>query len=234
MKRVDSPTDVWAFGCRATSLSAVSNVCPAAAARFNGRHWVAMRLPGNDSISQVSALAPDDMWAANGPSVLSAENAPIRILHWNGTVWRAVPTQPNLPAKTELVAIAARSNTDIWIGGNAPAPKGKVRQLVWHWNGRSWANVSPPGQPSANNGLNGLVLDGAGGVFELVFKLEDFGGNFFSPIRHYSAGHWQAPFSTGWLVSQLAQVPGTTSVWGIGLSPKNGRGVIILHGPRPR
>ncbi|HET7016475.1 MAG TPA: hypothetical protein VFI65_21310 [Streptosporangiaceae bacterium] len=238
--KVFSPTDVWAFGCRArSSLSAIENGCAPAAARFNGRHWVPVRLPGKGLIGEVSALAPDDMWAAEDPSISGAVNPRIHILHWNGTTWRIAPSQPRLPATTLLGAIAARSDSDIWIGGNVPEPTKSVghpveRQLVWHWNGRSWTNVSPPSRPSDGNSVADLVLDGTGGVFELVRHIVGNGRTITSPIRHYTGGRWQGPSSIGRLIAHLAQVPGTTSIWGVGVTAKHRRGLIILHGPRPR
>jgi hypothetical protein len=65
--QVFSPGNVWAFGCRAPTLTATEKGCAPGAARFTGKHWEPVPVPGKGAVSQVSAIAPNDMWAIAGP-----------------------------------------------------------------------------------------------------------------------------------------------------------------------
>ncbi len=83
------PSDVWYTvgtrkeGAPHNTLSAVEH--------WNGTDWRKMRLPdalqGLDPVS-VSALAPDDVWIANGGSGIAAGNTFGR---WDGSQWTVVP-----------------------------------------------------------------------------------------------------------------------------------------------
>jgi hypothetical protein len=236
--KVFSPTDVWTFGCRATSFGTASFHCVPAAARFNGHGWTALRLPGKGVVWQASAVGPANIWAIDGPSVISATGSQPRVLHWNGTTWQTSSTQPKLPKGTQLTGIAATSDTNIWIGGNVLRPKTKVRGVALHWNGRSWLDKNPPSEPSGGETeMASLTPDGRGGIFELASRVKGEAG-VSTVIRHYSAGRWLAPISKkNWQIVQLAEVPGTSSTWGVGLGGPGSRlalGLIVLNGPTPR
>ena len=232
-----SPTDVWTFGCRATSLDTASARCVPAAARFNGHGWTALKLPGKGVVWQASAVGPADIWAIDGPSVIGATGSQPRVLHWNGTTWQISSRQPKLPKGTQLSGIAASSDANIWIGGNVVQPKTKVREVALHWNGRSWLDKNPPSTPPrGETEMESLTPDGEGGIFELATRIKG-GADVSTVIRHYSAGRWLAPISKNWDIVQLAEVPGTSSTWGVGLGGPASRlalGLIVLHGPAPR
>jgi hypothetical protein len=235
--KVFSPTDVWTFGCRATSFGTTSFHCVPAAARFNGHGWTVLKLPGNGVVWQASAVSGTDIWAIDGPSVIGATGSRPLLLHWNGASWQTSPRQPKLPKGTQLAGIAASSDTNIWIGGNVVRPKTKVREVASHWNGRSWLDNNPPSKPSGRETeTESLIPGGKGGIFELATGVKG-DADISTVIRHYSAGRWLAPISKNWFVIQLAEVPGTSSTWGVGLgrpASRLARGLIILHGPSPR
>jgi hypothetical protein len=234
--KVFSPTDAWAFGCQARSLGTASAHCAPAATWFNGRRWTVLKLPGKGVVWQVSAVGPTDIWAIDGPSVIGATGSQPRILHWNGKTWQVASGPPKLPKGTQFTGVAANSDTNLWIGGNVVRPKTKVREVLWHWNGRSWLDMNPPAKPSAGETeMESLTPDGQGGILELAFHTKG-GADISTVIRHYSAGRWQPPISKKWLLLQLAEIPGTSSTWGVGLGLRSrpAHGLIVLHGPTPR
>jgi hypothetical protein len=75
------------------------------------------------------------------------------ILHWNGTAWKRVQSPNTGDASTDnmLFGIAAHGADDLWavdrwsqshlptkcLGGR----RGEHKNLVLHWNGRSWKKV---------------------------------------------------------------------------------------------
>lgn len=151
--------------------------------------------------------------------MITATGSRPRVLHWNGATWHVSPNQPKLPKGTELTGVAASSDTNLWIGGNIVRPKSKARELFLHWNGRSWLTTNPPSKPSrSQTELDGLTPDGTGGVFALSFRVKG-DADVSSVIRHYSADRWLTPISKKWLIVQLAEVPGTSSTWGVGSGP---------------
>lgn len=94
---------VWAVG----SINR-HNAQHALAERWDGKRWTVVHASG-PRLGGVSALAPDDAWAAGG------SDGPGRIMHWNGSAW-VLATK--LRTKQGLAAVAEVSPTDVWaVGG---------------------------------------------------------------------------------------------------------------------
>ena len=90
-------------------------------------------------------------------------------MHWNGTAWRVPSARPTLPVKTDLSAITAISDSDIWVGGTAANSEHGGYELIRHWNGRAWVNASPAAKKTHNQPfVESLVPDGTGGIWELA------------------------------------------------------------------
>jgi len=227
-----SPTNVWVFGTHFIGSVYSLKFVPFAA-RFDGRGWHAVKLRGVGGMGPVSAISPASMWALTG-AVLPAiglRNQP-RVVHWNGSAWRPMAVQPRLPKHATLTGILAESSRDIWIGGSVPNHKSGTSELALHWNGKSWESASPPARPSeADEFLTSLVPDGSGGLWAVAEAIP-------GPARfwHYTNGAWAppVPVQSDWLYPALAAVPGSQSVWAIAASPGLTRGLILVHGARPR
>jgi len=173
------------------------------------------------------------MWALTGGVLpgIGLPNHP-RVVHWNGRAWRPMTVQPRLPRHATLTGMLAESKRDIWLGGSVPNDKTGTSELALHWNGKSWANVSPPATASEDDEfLHSLVPDGSGGVWAVAEGIP-------GPARfwHYTSGAWAPPVAvrSDWLYPGLAAVPGTTSTWAIAGSPGLIRGLILIHGALPR
>ncbi|HET7012726.1 MAG TPA: hypothetical protein VFI65_02375 [Streptosporangiaceae bacterium] len=224
--QVFGPNDVWVLGCEVRSGKS-ARACHAQAARFNGRSWRFFRLPGVGGLAAVSALSANDIWTIDRTRGARSQ----AIVHWNGTTWRRMPVEPALPAGADLSAIAAISDSDIWVGGSGPNSKHGSYELLRHWNGRAWVADNPAVKlTSRQRFVEDLVSDGTGGIWDLASS-----GNYDdSPLlRHFSHGRWQAPVKVDWILISLAPIPGTASTWGVGTSENVNRGLIVLHGPKP-
>lgn len=229
---VFSRRDVWAFGGRIIGSGYSPKVLPYAA-RFNGRTWTAVRVPGTGDIDAVSAVSGHDIYAVTGllSSGVGRGGRP-RVLHWTGTAWHALRPQPRISRSAVLYTVLAGPGPGVWIGGSTPSGRKTTSALVERWNGRSWASASPPAARSgADLAVLGLTPDGSGAIWAVGVN---FGSGYFQLWRHASAD-WSAPVTTPWNLTDLAAVPGTTSTWAVGSVKRYGqyRGVIARHGPVP-
>jgi hypothetical protein len=81
------------------------------------------------------------------------------------------------------------------------------------WSGKSWAVVSLPGPSSAKWALSALAPDGKGGTWALAQASNRESGR----IWHLSGHAWsivKPDFGKhAWILTQLAAVPHTESVW---------------------
>jgi hypothetical protein len=203
-----SASDVWAFGA-------------GSADRFDGRSWRTEPSTGL-FYPQVTALGAKDLWAA-GDTMASINSAsPVtRIVHWNGSRWRAVMTVPKLRVgrhSTIVPQVDVVNPDDIWAVeafpvnrcGCEPPPRGLY---VLHWNGDKWKTVVTDSTdyvqslvPAGRNAIWGTLLNVKSGN-DMLFRYE--GGKF----RRISAPRGFAidPFD--------ATVPGTDALWVIANTP---------------
>lgn len=125
-----------------------------------------------------------------------------------------------------------RPQIPIWVGGTAPNSRHGSYEVIRHWNGRAWADDSPVVKPTRDQPfVEDLVPDGTGGIWELALS-----GKSSEPsrLRHFSHGRWVASVDVERQLFQLAAVPGTDATWGVGMNPDGTRGLVVLHGPKPR
>lgn len=226
--KVFSPTDVWVFGARASG--AVSNLKFAPyAAKFNGRRWTVISVPGKGPLGPVSAINPRNMWAITDGEAffIGGDLAKASIVHWNGVAWREVAPQPKLPRQTILSGILARTNRDVWVGGGTEQGGGSSER-AWHWNGTAWTSRSPRASADGQQYLLSNLVPASGGMWALGQNISGL-----SRVWRYS-GTWSAPIHLPWDLFQLAAVPHTGSIWGIGENAAMDNGLIVLHGPVPR
>jgi hypothetical protein len=92
-------------------------------------------LQGAGTLQGVSASSARDAWAVG----TGAPGFRTMTAHWNGSVWRQVPTPDVLGGA--LAAVATAPHGEAWAVGRA---EGRASVLIMHWNGRSWRRVSSP------------------------------------------------------------------------------------------
>ncbi|WP_147341104.1 hypothetical protein [Actinomadura logoneensis] len=113
--------------------------------RWDGRSWRPGALPGSGgkpiTANSVAARTRSDVWAVGSSNGFAGSMAVA--WHYAGRSWSVTPVR-SAPGST-LRAVAADARDDAWavgVTGN--------RQLLLHWNGRSWSPTPPP--QSAPNG----------------------------------------------------------------------------------
>jgi hypothetical protein len=99
---------------------------------FDGTSW--SRVPALEQmfVVGVSALAPDDVWAA----VLHGGAEDVE--HFDGRTW-TVSLHVADPVQNGISSIAAASSSDVWVvGGKPERPQGGARGHFAHFDGGSW------------------------------------------------------------------------------------------------
>ena len=213
------------------------------AAQYNGHKWTTKSIPGEGAVVDVSEISAGNMWAAIGMpqhfvAVGNNASSTPSVAQWNGKAWAAAPVQPTgqLPSGANLGGIVATGG-HVWIGGGAPNSKGGTSEFAAELTGSTWTAATLPAAASGNEyALASTVPDGHGGIWAT-------GGAFGAPkirIWHLSGGAWTqsspAFGSSQRTLFQLSAVPGTSSVWGVGVVArgKSDDGLIALVGPTPR
>src|SRR4051794_404418 len=150
-----SASDGWAVGGNGSGV----------VQRFNGTRWSMFPSPdllggganswadlsGVDATSGSTAFAVGNSTAAGG----GAKSAVA--LRWNGTAWsrQAVPKPAGMD--TELSAVKAFSNSDVWAVGQTASTNSTFRTtLAMHYNGTAWSAVPTPSAGSRTNFLTAV------------------------------------------------------------------------------
>ena len=176
--------------------------------------------PRGSLLSAVAAVSADDVWAV-GTSYAGSNPSPRGIsLHWDGTVWHAVPTPP----VGGLVAVSAAASGDVWAASGSSDSRG--RALFLHWNGAGWRVVTGPPVPGAQ--ITSIVAVSATDVWAVgshygVHYQNSCGGRSvgYRPlIEHWDGRAWSViaapdlPVRESELLSVAAIVP--NDVWAVG------------------
>jgi hypothetical protein len=130
-----SSSDAWAVGDSATVL------------RWDGTSWAPVTIPGLPAdvfLYAVDALSSSDVWAAGEAGALGAPGTTL-IVHWDGTAWTRVPSPG--PSGSHLLAqldyLSMDSAVDGWaVGTVRDLQHGTTTNLVAHWNGTNWQQVT--------------------------------------------------------------------------------------------
>ncbi len=228
-----SSKNVWVFGDR---FSLKHDTSSPYAAHFDGSKWSATTVTGSEGIDAVSATSANSLWAVLDSD--SAQTAPT-VAHWTRAAgWQLAVVQPVLPAGADLTSIVAEPNGAVWIGG---ASGTTLRPFAAELapGGSSWTVATlPAGTGGVNWQISGLASDGRGGLWALSTNEQVKG----QPQRllHLQGAAWSlvkpAFGKREWLLEQIAAVPHTASLWGVGVQKvgSGGNGLIALDGPTPR
>jgi hypothetical protein len=158
-----SATDIWAVG------NGIEH--------WNGSTWTLVPSPAADS--SVTAVAPDDIWAAGGDT----------IERWNGATWSIVPSPSSGDQFTTLRGITALSAADIWAVGYAghtvPHDGYLEHPFVEHWNGSSWSVTPTPVTGSPDSQLLAVTAVSSRTIWAVGFAGKHRAGNVHSLIERY-------------------------------------------------
>jgi hypothetical protein len=146
---MSGPKDGWAVGSKGIKGFRDRQLV---AEHWNGKKWTISHAPDasfNDIFTDVSAAAPDDVWAVGAYSTGgTGRNNPLTE-HWDGQAWTIVPVPGVFPAG--LDGVEAISADDVWAVGQT----GGVT-LTIHWDGAGWTRVDSPNGGSAPAALTAI------------------------------------------------------------------------------
>jgi hypothetical protein len=206
---VFSPTSAWIFSLGQDAISNPGHY----AARYNGRTWSKVQLPGIPS--QVSILSPDDMWAL-GSTLPGKGKAAEILMHWNGRRWRTVTVpKVRVPSGSSEYVLdpVALGPADVWMQRELlKGTAGAVTVGLLHWNGRAWRRVAIPADISS---VGYMTQDGHGGLWLAASGPKPAYRWYFF---HFD-GSWtreSIPAVKGTTVGDvigISWIPGTRSVW---------------------
>jgi hypothetical protein len=160
----DATNDAWAVGFKGANGQTLAK-------HWNGSKWNDVATPnvgsGTNRLEAVLALSPNNAWAVGYSTPANADREPKRtlILHWDGKIWKVVPS-PNVGPKTHspsnrLSGLTANSPNDIWAFGChfAADGSGQFRTLLLHWDGKSW-EIAPSPNPTMGNFVGDILFSG--------------------------------------------------------------------------
>ena len=204
---------VWVFSDGLTTASSER------AAHWNGHGWSKIALPG--VFEDLSALAPDDIWALGITPASAGSTKPVYILmHWNGTGWSTQPLpKVTVPkgASEYPGALTATGSSSAWLTWDIEQGTGGAQtKYLLHWNGTSWAQVKLT-QPTSD--ISYLAQDGHGAVWAVS---NGPAPSYTWYLDHWSAGTWTrdtVPVASGLSLldlTGLTWIPGSGTLWATG------------------
>lgn len=225
--------DIWAVG------SVYDNITPSGTLNthgliehWNGQQWQIIVTPSqsaDEQFNSITALAPDNIWAAGYSR--GSDQQPVQPLveHWNGSQWSIVPS-PN-PAGTSpsvLTGISAVSANDIWAAGvttsAAAANKGPAccyAALLEHWDGQRWSIVASPSSGMVI--LRNIIALGPDNIWAIgdTWKQQTTDGQAQGLIEHWDGQRWSvvaSPHPRGYIsLSGVASDPSAPGkLWIVG------------------
>jgi hypothetical protein len=185
-----SPHDVWVFGGGGFTGGLGTW-------HFNGRLW--QHWQGNASgLENGSAVSASDIWALGG--TLAPDTT---VEHFNGRSWR--PVADRALSGLSFQRIRAFGRNDIWV--SATLATSNLPAFLVHFNGTHWTRFVLPWKVDVYD----IAADGHGGLW-----LNGLGPRNQPFVVHRTAsGRWsRTPIGT--FLFDLALIPGTTSLWGVG------------------
>ena len=135
--------DAWAVGSYAASPTAAFRT--AAVLHYDGA-WTADPLP-IQPIGVGSELTDVDMSATGGWAVgwlKSGAKVRALVLRRTGGIWSPVGIPDADASNTELSAVFARNDNDVWVAGSQVRLDGRRIAMTMHWDGTGWLEHRVP------------------------------------------------------------------------------------------
>jgi hypothetical protein len=181
----DSATDAWGI--------AVSESGAVSAEHWNGTAWTSMPLPATAQESAITGDGPRDAWVVGSVGASGYNRHQPFMAHDNGSSLTTYAL-PDDGANERLSHVAMLGPSNVWASG--------LNVLV-HWNGMSWARVSPPA-PAGATGTAQIVSLAVSGSDLWGLETATVGGSQVSyavrwdgtawsltrPLPATPSGHW--------------------------------------------
>lgn len=127
-------------------------------AHWDGSRWKLFTFPGVYPFWQLSASAPDDIWAL-GTSLASGSS---QVEHWDGQKWSVMPLprfSSTIAYNVFLSGITAVTARNVWAVGTLRIDGMEEQFLVLHWNGKTWQRVKVQvPQPQRHNPASAIAI----------------------------------------------------------------------------
>ncbi|MEA2574009.1 MAG: hypothetical protein QOH93_1307 [Chloroflexia bacterium] len=187
---------------------------------------------GGSVLADVSALAPDDVWAV-GSSHREGVVEPLAE-HWDGKAWQLVYSQAVESRGSQLNSVAAVSPDYVWAVGAYLLLDRQTVPLVQRWDGGEWRLVAPaPVSATVGifNSVDALSEDDAWAVGYYA----DERGVYRTLAQHWDGNEWRTvpTPSIGQRLNTLTSVAmrSATDVWAVGyrIAEKNQYLPLTMH-----
>ena len=143
-----------------------------------------------EGLSDVTALATDNLWAVGGYIDNQTQVAHTLIEHWDGQIWRVVPSPNQGERDNNLTGVSALAANDIWAVGNYTATDGSYRALAEHWDGNQWSLVPVP-SPNQDAVLNKVVALAPNDVWAVGYSIINLGAGYNRTFTtHWDGNQW--------------------------------------------
>jgi hypothetical protein len=202
-----STNDIWAVGFQDTGQYIPQTLTE----HWDGSQWSVVPSPndgsGDNSLTGVTALSPNDVWAVGSSSAGLIE-------HWDGSQWSIV-SQPNLASS--FTGITAISASNIWAVGYT-AIQDNPQMLIEHWDGIQWSVVSSP-NPGGMNKYFAVAAISARNIWAVGFYAN--GGVSQTLTEHWDGTQWSiVPSPNAGSMENyflgVARIPGTKQLSAVG------------------
>ena len=229
-----SPSNVWA--AYLTHNGQGTRLC-----HWNGRTWTpAKSFPHGGSLTGVSVLGPNDVWAFggasgsngvfhfNGRTWTEASNTTqggyalgdtdvwayngTRVEFFNGHRWTAVNVAKLLPPTSDLTGIIALAPGNVYATGGTSSPSRGFEVVILHFNGRTWSRATEAAGLYRASGQQ-FAPDGEGGLWMVAETPGASEENPASSLRllHYAAGRLTTAALPATAITSISRIPGTAA-----------------------
>ena len=220
LQRVTALTsnDIWAVG---TAYATGSGGAFTLIEHYDGTLWsvVASPNPGQfgSQLSGVSGSSTSDVWADGGQFTNPSGTFVTLTEHWNGHVWKVVPS-PNANGLNNVFnAVVSITSTDAWAVGDYWTGSGSTFDtLTEHWDGKSWTIITSPSFPTST-ALWGVTASSSNSVW-IAGQITNANGTL---VMHWNGTKWSREKTPDIAGSQnflngITTIPGASTLWAVG------------------
>lgn len=211
----------------AASVGAIPSSAPLQAARAATVVRPASFAVGG-AFHDVAATSGRNAWAVGLTGILSS-NSKTTIAHWNGAVWRRVPS-PATAAGAALEGVTATSARSAWAVGCTGCFSARPQFLIESWNGTAWRRVPGPGFGKQPGVLAGVAASSARSAWAVGFSETIFSRGPQTVIMRWNGTTWNrvtSPNPPGGGILTGVAATSARSAWAVGST--SGFKTLILH-----
>jgi hypothetical protein len=171
----NGPGDIWAVGY---SIDEPTTSIQTLTLHYNGGQWNIVQSPNvlpkgflnQNVLSSVKANGPNDVTAVGHILDFDNQRTLTMILHWDGVIWRIVPSpNPSSASGTfnTLNAVTGFASNNLYAVGHFgnSTTGGQHKTMIQHWDGVSWSVIPSPMPLRAQQLFGAFALPGSSDVW---------------------------------------------------------------------